>query len=130
MLAAEFSVPKAWSNTPETPPPHGCRLYPLWEVQVRRIGQLVVMIGCVISSPTALAQATAPATNPAVVPQAAPADDPNEVICRPGEPQLGSRFPGPRQCHTRREWDQIKRDSQEALFHQQMQRSCNAGTTC
>ena len=62
--------------------------------------------------------------------QAGARRDPNEVICRAGEPIIGSRFPGPRMCHTRKEWDQIKRDSQEALFHQQMQRSCNAGTNC
>lgn len=80
-----------------------------------------------LMSPAIYAQTTTPA---AQAPQAAPADDPNEVICRAGEPIIGSRFPGPRQCHTRREWDQIKRDSQEALFHQQMQRSCNAGTNC
>src|SRR5271165_6084690 len=77
---------------------------------------------------------TTPSTTPDAAPQAmqqpAPADDPNEVICRAGEPIIGSRFPGPRTCHTRKEWDQIKRDSQEALFHQQMQRSCNAGTNC
>jgi hypothetical protein len=52
------------------------------------------------------------------------------MVCRAGEPIVGSRFPGPRVCHTRKEWDQIKRDSQEALFHQQMERSCNAGTNC
>jgi hypothetical protein len=70
---------------------------------------------------------------PGAAPQAAQptsTDDPNEVVCRAGEPILGSRFPGPRICRTRKEWDQIKRDSQEALFRQQMQRSCNAGTNC
>jgi hypothetical protein len=75
-----------------------------------------------MSSAIAFAQQ---ATPPAVQPQAqAPADDPNEMICRAGEPVTGSRFPGPRQCHTRKEWDQIRRDSQEALFHQQMMRAC------
>jgi len=72
---------------------------------------------------------SAPATAPAAAPatQAAPADDPNEIICHAGEPELGSRFPGPRTCHTRREWDQIQRDSQDALIHQQMERSSSSG---
>lgn len=80
---------------------------------------------------SAVAQQAAPAATPDAAPQAtqqqgAPADDPNEMICRAGEPIVGSRFPGPRTCHTRREWDQIKRDSQEALFHQQMNRACSS----
>jgi hypothetical protein len=82
-----------------------------------------------ISSAVAYGQQTAPAATPDAAPQAtqqaAPADDPNEVICRAGEPIIGSRFPGPRICRTRKEWDQIKRDSQDALYHQQMQRSCS-----
>ena len=86
---------------------------------------LIVMCfgGLLMSSASALAQnAPAPAA-PAT--QAAPADDPNEVVCHAGEPILGSRFPGPRTCHTRKEWDQIRKDSQDALYHQQMERSSN-----
>lgn len=93
----------------------------------------VAAMAALVMSP-AFAQTTAPAQTPGAAPQAttapAPADDPNEVICRAGEPVIGSRFPGPRQCRTRKEWDRIKQESQEALFHQQMQRSCNAGTNC
>lgn len=96
-----------------------------------KAGLLAAMMGGILLSSAAWAQqTTAPAPTPDAAPQAAPANDPNEVICRTGQPQLGSRFPGPRQCHTRKEWDQIRRDSQDALFHQQMQRSCNAGTNC
>jgi hypothetical protein len=83
-------------------------------------------IGALMIS-SAVAQQAAPAATPqATQQQAAPTDDPNEVICRAGEPILGSRFPGPRTCHTRREWDQIKRDSQDALFHTQMNRACSS----
>jgi hypothetical protein len=95
---------------------------------VHKSGLFALVLGGLLVSPLALAQQTT--ATPAAAPQAAPADDPNEVICHSGEPILGSRFPGPRQCHTRKEWDRIKQDSQEALFHQQMQRSCNAGTNC
>ena len=91
-----------------------------------------VIGGLLMSSASVLAQdasapAAAPAPSAAPAMQAAPQDDPNEVICRAGEPILGSRFPGPRTCHTRKEWDQIKRDSQDALYHQQMERSANGG---
>jgi hypothetical protein len=77
---------------------------------------------------SAYAQTTAPAAAPATAPQvqqAAPADDPDERICKSGEPILGSRFPGPRVCHTRKEWDQIQRDSQQELYREQMQRGSN-----
>jgi hypothetical protein len=82
----------------------------------------VLVGGLLISSAPVLAQ-TAPAAAPAAL--AAPADDPNEVICHAGEAPIGSRFPGPRICHTRKEWAQIQKDSQDALFHQQMERSAN-----
>jgi Spy/CpxP family protein refolding chaperone len=82
--------------------------------------------GLLMSSASVLAQTTAaPAAAPTV--QAAPQDDPNEVVCHAGEPEIGSRFPGPRTCHTRKEWAQIQKDSQDALFHQQMERSANSG---
>jgi len=77
--------------------------------------------GVFAQNTTATPAAAAPAT------QAAPQDDPNEVICHAGEAPIGSRFPGPRICRTRREWDQIKRDSQDALVHQQMNRAASGG---
>jgi hypothetical protein len=84
--------------------------------------------GLLMSSASVLAQdAAAPPQAAAPASQAAPQDDPNEVICKSGEPIIGSRFPGPRTCHTRREWAQIQKDSQDALFHQQMERSANGG---
>ena len=49
------------------------------------------------------------------------------MICKSGEPIVGSRFPGPRTCHTRKEWDQIKQDAQQALYHQQMDRAGASG---
>jgi Spy/CpxP family protein refolding chaperone len=86
------------------------------------------MIGAAMMISSAYAQDAAPAAAPAPAAQpAAPAEDPNEIICHAGEPIVGSRFPGPRICHTRKQWDQIKQDSQEALFHQQMERSANGG---
>lgn len=93
---------------------------------MRKTGLYTILIGGVLMSTAAWAQQTQPGATPdAVAPQAAPADDPNEVICHPGEITVGSRFPGPRTCHTRREWQQIQQDSQRALEHQQMQRAYN-----
>lgn len=80
--------------------------------------------GLLMSTTAGLAQQTAQAT-PASTADAAPADDPNEVICKAGAPVVGSRFPTARQCHTRKEWDQIRRDAQAALQGEQMQRSFN-----
>jgi hypothetical protein len=83
--------------------------------------------GLLMSTTAGLAQQAAPAT-PATTPDAAaPADDPNEIICKAGAPTVGSRFPTARQCHSRKEWDQIRRDSQAALEQQQMQRSYYTG---
>ena len=96
----------------------------------------VILVGGALLSAPAWAQqttpdspaapeATQPATATVAAQPAAPAEDPNEVICRNGEPILGSRFPGPRICHTRKEWAQIQQDSQNTLVHQQMERSSN-----
>jgi hypothetical protein len=46
---------------------------------------------------------------------ATPQADPNERICKHGEVITGSRFPGPQVCHTRMEWEQIQRMSNEGL---------------
>jgi hypothetical protein len=95
----------------------------------------ILFAGVLLSAPVLAQQTTSDATPMAATPAAtavtpaataqpaAPADDPNEVICRKGEPILGSRFPGPRVCHTRKEWAQIQQDSQKAVFDQQMKRA-------
>lgn len=49
-----------------------------------------------------------------------PANDPNQIVCRQGEPQVGTRIPGPRVCHTQREWDDLRQQSQDALTHNQI----------
>jgi hypothetical protein len=41
--------------------------------------------------------------------------DKNEVICKRGEVTTGSRFPGPPICHTRMEWEQLRRDAQQLV---------------
>lgn len=71
----------------------------------------------------------APATPPTT--PATTSEDPNEIVCRPGEPAIGSRLPGPRVCHTRKEWKDIQFQSQQQLWQMQKNRSCNqVGNGC
>ncbi|HUJ03774.1 MAG TPA: hypothetical protein VLW75_09070 [Rhizomicrobium sp.] len=46
--------------------------------------------------------------------------DPNEIICRAGEPTTGSLLPGPRVCHTRKEWDDMQRQTQDGVSQMQV----------
>jgi hypothetical protein len=99
-----------------------------------KVAYVAAAIGALMIS-SAMAQQAAPSATPDAAPQAtqqpaAPAEDPNERICKSGEPIVGSRFAASRVCHTRKEWDQIQKDSQAALYHQQAAPSCNAGTNC
>lgn len=52
---------------------------------------------------------------------AANKSDLDKVVCRAGEPVTGSRLPGPRVCHTQREWNDIRQQSQAAVTRIQMQ---------
>jgi hypothetical protein len=54
-------------------------------------------------------------------PEAAAKSDLDKVVCRAGEPITGSRLPGPRVCHTQREWNDIRQQSQAAVTRIQMQ---------
>lgn len=56
-----------------------------------------------------------------VSPSAQTQEDPNEIVCRPGHAVTGTRIPGPRECHTRRDWDQMRKDSQQQLSTYQEQ---------
>ena len=81
----------------------------------------VVLIG---TSTFAAADDTATATtgtqtSPSLSSTAPSQDDPNAIICRKGEPVTGSHFPGPTQCHTRREWEDMHRAAEESIMHNQ-----------
>jgi len=45
--------------------------------------------------------------------------DANKVVCKAGRAPLGSRLPGPRECHTQAEWDAIARAAHEQLSNSQ-----------
>jgi hypothetical protein len=69
---------------------------------------------------------SAPNTSSAVtVPPAKPAKDPDEVICVRQE-EIGSRVPGPKECHTRRQWDQMSQDARDNAQDLQMRRQMGA----
>lgn len=87
-----------------------------------RMRLLVVLslAGLLMSGPIAVADPAQPGT-PAAAPAPAPADDndPNRIVCRSGTPPTGTRIPGPRVCHTQREWDDMRQQSQEQLTKMQ-----------
>lgn len=53
--------------------------------------------------------------------------DPNEIVCRSGQPVTGSHLPGPRECHTRKEWDDMQRHTQDGVSQMEV-RSMDANT--
>jgi hypothetical protein len=82
------------------------------------------------TAPTTAAQ-SAPSkmetvTVTAKAPQAAPAtagsiaSDPDEIVCLMTPPRTGSRIGGSRECHTRRDWDRHRKESQAILSGMQM----------
>ena len=75
------------------------------------MSRFAIIAAAVLLAGPALAQ-TAPQTTQ---------DDPNEIICRSGEPVTGSHLPGPRECHTRKEWNDMQRQTQDAISHVQIQ---------
>lgn len=64
--------------------------------------------------PTVTVTARAPAA------ETKPASDPDEIVCLVTPPRTGSRIGGSRECHTRRDWDRQRKDSQTMLSDIQM----------
>ncbi len=46
-------------------------------------------------------------------------NDPDRIVCKSGEPLVGSHLPGPRVCHTLKEWDTIAHQNQQNLENAQ-----------
>jgi invasion protein IalB len=68
--------------------------------------------------------AAAAQTQPPVQPQATPKDKSaaDQVICE-REQDTGSRLGAHKICHTRAQWDDLRRDDRSAVEHVQSQRS-------
>lgn len=88
-------------------------------MRMRRLSALS-LAGLLVSGPIAVADPAQTAA-PAAVPAPAPSgdNDPDRIVCRSGTPPTGTRIPGPRVCHTQREWDDMRRQSQEQLTKMQ-----------
>ena len=72
--------------------------------------------------------ATTPSTAPSLSTTAPAQNDPNAVICRKGEPPIGSRIPGPSVCHTRAQWDAMRQQSREDTMKLQTTSGAGKGT--
>ena len=76
-----------------------------------KVAMMLCAAAALVSTPV-LAQATQP---PAQSGTATKAKDPNRMICQ-REEQLGSRLSARKVCMTATEWDQLRRDSREAVY--------------
>lgn len=66
--------------------------------------------------PPPAAEGQPPAQQPASgTPEQAPAEDPNEVICKKLEAETGTRLGKRKECRTREEWDQIAEEARQNL---------------
>ncbi len=45
----------------------------------------------------------------------APADDPNQIVCKTEAPMTGTRLGARRECHTKSQWADMQRQAQQQL---------------
>lgn len=80
----------------------------------------VSFAGLLVSTSLAFADpAQTGASATAAAPAPSPDNDPDRIVCRSGTPPTGTRLPGSRVCHTQRQWDDLRRQSQEQLTRMQ-----------
>jgi hypothetical protein len=84
-------------------------------------------VGLLSLAASAIAEQTAPPPPPAAesqpaaqqpasgTPEQAPAEDPNEVICKKLEADTGTRLGKRKECRTRQEWKQIADEAKQTL---------------
>jgi hypothetical protein len=53
----------------------------------------------------------------------------NQMVCRKPRPMIGTRFPGPKICKTKSEWDAEMREEQHNVAKSQI-RGCLASGVC
>jgi hypothetical protein len=79
---------------------------------VRNSTALAIVLASLLgSSVVALADPVAPAAPMAP----APADDPNQIVCKTEAPMTGTRLGARRECHTKGQWDDMQRQAQQQL---------------
>jgi hypothetical protein len=69
-------------------------------------------VACAVALLSLSAPSLAEQTQP---PEQAPAQDPDEVICKKLEADTGTRLGKRKECRTRREWDQIAEEAKQNL---------------
>ncbi len=80
----------------------------------------VSFAGLVLSGTAALADSTdATAAAPATTAVDPSKPDPDRIVCRTGQPIVGTRLGAKRECATQREWDQRQADAQKLLSDSQ-----------
>jgi hypothetical protein len=67
-----------------------------------------------LGSAPAWSQTSPPKTAASMTVPPKPAKDPDEIICIHHE-EMGSRIPGPKECHARRVWDQMSQDAHDRV---------------
>ena len=55
------------------------------------------------------------------------ADNPNKVICKI-ESEIGSKLRRSRVCHTKAEWEELRRQTRANVEHIENARACNCGS--
>lgn len=84
-----------------------------------------LVLVALLSGPAAAQQtATPPITTAAAITAASERD---KVVCREGQPLMGSRFRGPRICKMQREWDDIRERARHSLAKFQLH-GCSSGS--
>jgi hypothetical protein len=76
---------------------------------------LGMIVGTVASAASAFAQ-SAPTPSPA-----AATEDPDRVVCHMGPAPTGSRLGSSRECHTQKQWDQMRLQQQQNVNNMQVQ---------
>jgi hypothetical protein len=91
---------------------------------------IVSLLSVLALSGVAVGQTTGTPAQPMSFPTQPPSDDKNQIICKIVPAATGTRLRGERQCHTKRDWDQQMRDSQDILNYWQKQGMLSCGTAC
>jgi hypothetical protein len=71
----------------------------------------------------------APATPAAASVKAKPKSDPNKIVCETVE-TLGTRLGGHRECKTRAQWADERRQNRESIDRSQTLKSCSQNGGC
>lgn len=97
------------------------------------IGILAVATFCIVSLQAAAQDSKTTVIVPPLTPTTADSSpqtiEGNEMVCRKPKPLIGTRFPGPKICKTKRQWDAEMREEQHNVAKSQV-RGCLPSGVC